>query len=799
MASRARGYPRPVQLEHLVALLPHVDVAAAYDAWCAEQGSTDVDAFTAHLRETGVMAAAGFVTAHATESLTVSTPDELDTLAGLSSTSTREAPEAPAPPEESERYRLLGPIGKGAMGVVHLARDRELQRKVAIKQLSGNTDDALVVRRFLGEAQITAQLDHPNVVPVYGLELGNDGAAYAMKLVDGRTLAEVIEDAHRDDDPKARRARLAELLETFVKVCDAVAFAHKKGVIHRDLKPANIMVGPFGEVYVMDWGLAREYGAEHADPDTSAIAVTNASAAETQAGALVGTPAYMAPEQAHGRNWLLGPGSDQFALGLILFEIVNGRRAYPESQPSAVLKRAWTASKDRYDPYASAELAAIADRATALEVPDRYPDVQAFAADIRRHLRGDETVALPDDLFDKLRRWMVRHQKQTLAIGLTVVLLAIGLVVWSQLRERARLAEARVEAQRTEAALSGFVNDVAQRGQRLANHFLWYEGLTEGLVGAARHAMLRGAGEATTYSWSDYLGGKGPAGIVQSPHYDRPISPDHGVTACSPRAPAATCQSDVGRLGTLRQHMQRLFAGGPEDTVPTRSIAELRKRIVDHITPIQWVYVALETGTMFMFPGASGYLDHKYDPRTRPWYRQGKKAHSDGAPRRRIWSRPYVDMMGQGRVITCIQPLMDDDGRFLGVASLDLGFNSLIDQHLAMPDLPGFVASYLLDADGTIMITSAARNAPYTRPRDSTVKDDGLDFGAFGQPEVRKAVQEGRSGSLTAESPEGPRLIAWTRLQHMGWALVVVADRASIVQAEPALRPRRTPPARALP
>jgi len=798
--TRAVGrYGRQVQLEQLADLLPHVDIRGAFDVWHAETGSSDVDAFITHLRATDVIEAAGFVAVHAAETLTgAATVNGLDTLPGDAAGGAGLATEVQGP--LLERYELLGEVGGGAVGVVHVARDRELERKVAVKQLRPDIDldSGPAVRRFLSEAQITAQLNHPNIVPVYGLALGDQAASYAMKLVDGRTLGEVIHAARSTrDDPQASRSQQVELLEIFIKVCDAVSFAHEKGVIHRDLKPSNIMVGPFGEVYVMDWGLARLYADEAAaasegeantetDPLSETLppdfGTTVQDPTETVDGQLVGTPNYMSPEQAHGAMSALGPASDQYTLGLILYELVHLRRAYPETALDKVLHRSRTGDKATPVTPAPIELTAIIDKATALERTDRYADVQALAADLKRYMHGDETEVLPDNLSRKLRRWVIRNQKRAVLGVMTVVFLAIGLVAWSHVRERARVAEAKVAAQEAEAAVSGFVHDVAQRGQRLANHLLWYEGLTEGMVGAARHALLRGSGSVETYSWQAFKAGKAPAGSVHSAYYKRVISPDHGVTACAPGVAQADCDKDLGRLGTLRDHARQLFAAGPDGQAPLEDLEVLRKRILEHALPIEWAYVALESGVIFMFPGGFGHWDDNYDPRKRPWYRQGKAALKQTPPRRRVWSRPYVDLMGQGRVITCIQPLLDDRGGFMGVVALDLGFNTLIDEHLAMPKLDGFVASYLLDREGRIMVSSAARDAPFTPPQDTSVTDDGLDFGEFGQADVREAVKQGRSGSLTVDSPGGPQLIAWTRLQHIDWTFVVVADRGKVMQ-----------------
>ncbi|WP_347279535.1 serine/threonine-protein kinase, partial [Plasticicumulans sp.] len=278
------------------------------------------------------------------------------------------------PPLPNPRYELLGPVGQGGMASVEAARDAALRRTVAFKRLHEGVQ-ALpgLAQRFLTEAQLTAQLDHPNVVPVYALERDAHGRiAYAMKLVRGRTLAELL------DEPlpatrTARREARAALIEHFLKVCDALTYAHARGVIHRDLKPANIMVGAFNEVYVMDWGIARIIGA----PDLCAadLPVTDAglgpdpASERTRAGDRLGTPAWMAPEQARGET--VDAKSDQYALGLILQQMLSRQRAIPGHDLDSVLAAAARGER-RALTGEPAALVAILNRACALQPARRY-------------------------------------------------------------------------------------------------------------------------------------------------------------------------------------------------------------------------------------------------------------------------------------------------------------------------------------------------------------------------------------------------------------------------------------------
>src|SRR5262249_57745171 len=243
----------------------------------------------------------------------------------------------PAAGQTGDRYQLQGEIARGGMGAVLRGRDVDLGRDLALKVLlpryAGRPE---VARRFLEEAQVGAQLQHPGVVPVYDIGRFGDRPFFTMKLVKGQTLAQLL--AQREQ-PAADRPRL---LGVALQVCQAMAYAHAKGVIHRDLKPANVMVGAFGEVQVMDWGLAKvlpEGGIadeeratrQHQDQGTQVRTARSGGAgpgADTEAGSLLGTPASMPPEQARGDVALLDRRCDVFGLGAILCEVLTGKPPY---------------------------------------------------------------------------------------------------------------------------------------------------------------------------------------------------------------------------------------------------------------------------------------------------------------------------------------------------------------------------------------------------------------------------------------------------------------------------------------
>src|SRR5579863_523187 len=233
-----------------------------------------------------------------------------------------------------QRFRIIRPHAKGGLGDVWVALDEELNRDVAFKEIqfryAGHAESR---SRFLREATVTGQLEHPGIIPVYAVGEQDDGRPfYAMRLIQGDSLQKAIGRFHQahgsGTDPQQRQLELRKLLDRFIDVCNAVAYAHSRGVIHRDLKPDNIMLGAFGETLVVDWGLAKS--------------VTKADvndAARTVPVPTIGTPAYMSPEQAAGRTAELGPLSDVYSLGATLYCILTGQPPFTDSNLETVLSK----------------------------------------------------------------------------------------------------------------------------------------------------------------------------------------------------------------------------------------------------------------------------------------------------------------------------------------------------------------------------------------------------------------------------------------------------------------------------
>jgi formylglycine-generating enzyme required for sulfatase activity len=311
-----------------------------------------------------------------------------DTLPSLAGHVTADPSDAGAAMPGAMLVRI-GLLGRGGMGEVHRARDAALNRMLAMKVLHERfQDDAKMRARFLAEAQVTAQLAHPSIPPVHAVGEVDGLPFFSMKEVHGRTLSEVIADVHSGG---VTPWTVARLLEVFQKVGEAVAYAHARGVIHCDLKPSNVMVGSFGEVMVMDWGVARLVEPARSETVREAPVGLAWAAQGAASDGVAGTPAYMAPEQAMGDISSLGPPADVFALGVMLYEILCGRRPYVGNPTELVLQAVKGEVPAIEAPPGSGVdegLEAIVHRAMRPKPHDRYPHAGALAADISRWREG---------------------------------------------------------------------------------------------------------------------------------------------------------------------------------------------------------------------------------------------------------------------------------------------------------------------------------------------------------------------------------------------------------------------------
>ncbi len=334
----------------------------------------------------------------------------------------RDTPDIPS--LEGTRYVLLNRVARGGMGVVYAAQDERLRRRVALKVLDAPERNGELARRLIREAQVLASLEHPGIVPVHDVGTLQDGRVfYTMKFVEGQRL-----DKHIQALPS-----VADRLRLFLRVCDAIAFAHARGVVHRDIKPANIMIGPFGEVLVLDWGLAKvlrqltgpndradreptrpkDLAAPANGDDTAEHLAATEHSATTGHGTVMGTPGYMSPEQARGENHGVDERSDIFSLGAVLRFLVTELRS-ESSEPGIPLDKS---------------LAAVCAKSLALDSADRYATVTQLAADLSRYLDGLPVSARKETFLDRAARFYRRHNVAILLIAAYLLMRVVLFVI----------------------------------------------------------------------------------------------------------------------------------------------------------------------------------------------------------------------------------------------------------------------------------------------------------------------------------------------------------------------------------
>ncbi len=399
------------------------------------------------------------------------------------------------PSDVEGRFRILRPHRKGGLGAVHVARDEELNREVALKEVRDRfARDPEAQNRLRVEAEITGGLEHPGIVPVYGLGSYPDGRPfYCMRFIQGDSLAEAIKKFRRARSTMSasqRNLRLRNLLSRFVDVCEAVAYAHSRQVLHRDLKPGNIMLGRYGETLVVDWGLAKALGTEETlapGVDRPVVPRSGSTAAPTQVGSLIGTPEYMSPEQAEGRLEELGPATDVYSLGATLYCILTGRapfRGKDKDEILAQVKRGDFARPCEVDPRIPKPLEAICLKAMAFEPSRRYETPDELASDVERWLADEPVSAYAEPWSVRAARMLRKNRAAAMTLSAIVATTVVALVVLNVVTQR---KNAVIAAQKQDIEVQK--KEVENARTRLAANYSRFHGATVKMIFKAEEEL----------------------------------------------------------------------------------------------------------------------------------------------------------------------------------------------------------------------------------------------------------------------------------------------------------------------
>lgn len=678
-------------------------------------------------------------------------------------------------------YTILESIDEGAMGEILLAKDNKLNRKVAYKRIHPHVAEIpSYLGRFYLEAQVTAQLQHPNIVPIYGFTTSNQSVGYAMKLIDGITLKDHIRETQEQyvehgepDEHHTLHARL----EHFLKVCDAMHYAHRKGVIHRDLKPLNIMIGPYNEVYVMDWGIAKTVDVDKDIFGDKTVLVGHEEVDDedkTKMGQVLGTPAYMSPEQAGGEYDILDHRSDLYSLGLILFELVTFHRAINGKDMDELMLKARRGIIDPPPAYGKQadeqeQLLAIVKKATQYLPEDRYSTVAEFSDDIRRYMHGEAIKARPESVKQKIMRWVTHHRKAAVNIMAYSILASFILVVAVLFQQMESMKVTQSEGQKT----NDFITTVANKAQQIDTQFLKYEAILEGLTIGATNLITQGSLDKTPYYTDETIADpdSGPSDYKFSDVYGFPISVDYHVYKLAPGVDEQKVKPTLQRLNPLRHSFKSLMLKSHKTKVAHDDDKAAHEIIMNEGLPLVWSYIGLEEGIFAEYPGKTGYPE-AFDPRQRPWYRGTLDKTGIN------WLSPYIDVGGRGVLLPCTNPLFDNDGKFIGVAGVEVTLEYVRKKLMPIYAVEGLEETYLLNDKAEIIVTSSDKSKIYGL---GTLINSIDELEVFQNEYVVNKINKGQSGHYFYIERGREKVIAYYKLNSIGWYYVAKADAEELL------------------
>ena len=636
-------------------------------------------------------------------------------------------------------------LGEGGMGRVYSAEEPLLHREVAIKTMKKRTTpQSTYWKRFMREAQITAQLSHPAIVPVYGLDFDDEHQPFLiMKKLEGKTLTEYIEICQNKPDNDEYFGTKARI-ERLIHVCSAISYAHNHGVIHRDLKPDNIMVGAFDEMIVMDWGTAR-VASEKNDTDTEPMLESDVSL-QTIHGVLIGTPVYMSPEQAKGESDRVDASSDLFALGMILYELIELKAGRKGRKLSVVLEQAISRNPLSYSDKTPAIVQSIINKATAYEIEDRYPTVAAFAQDLRLYIRGEPVESHPENILK--RSWRVISKNPLIPVGaMSALLLCISILTIYSLQNNLHHQTALREKQEITATLI----DTASKEARLIDNMLGSVLLRlNGLTKAT--SLLYGTSTSESCVFAKDIAQLPDA--QRDPNFGKhDISLTYASCFVAKENPSKDIKKGIN-LGPLLQ----------SDFLSIGYTLQESNDQKDIDSKIKWMYIGTESGVLINYPGLSFFPD-EYDPRKRPWYISGKKNLKPTC------SNPYPDSSGTGYLLPCNQRIETPNGMFIGVAGIDLDLDEVIE---VIQEYKGF----LLNEDFEIMLQSSDHGEKISS--EEAIKENmEKNRIALDDPILLSELQN-KSLNGVFYNKKNATTYTYTRLHFAPWTLVLEFDQEAM-------------------
>ncbi len=675
----------------------------------------------------------------------------------------------------NRRYKFLDLFAEGGFGKIFRAKDRALERTVIIKSLRKEyIEDKASVEKFISEAKLNAQLDHPAIVPLYSLDTDESGGLHlAMKFIDGITMKEFLTrlkvkyNLNRITQAVERQS-LRSRLEYFIKICQAIEYSHSREIVHGDLKPENIMLGAYGEVYIMDWGTA-------APPGTY------------RKGEVEGTPGYLAPETLN--TGVVNQSGDIFSLGMILFELVTLHRGVDGDnirEITAKIRSGIFEPVRHYIPHlrVQAQLKAIIYKTIEVDPEHRYQDVKTLAEDVRRYMFHEEVSAKPDNLALKLLRRMYHNRIKTFTFLGIFLIFCAGTVAYSLYRENQLARE--TGSQVLQRINFQFNTDL--QGAMIDKYLLHLQNqltaFSSNLVFALENPLQQNYTGPVYNAGSFSAPTTAPSDLIYSPVYHCKVSLEYPVYSAALPLPAAEMENTVRKIYPLRhQALNLLLQSTPYINMTEQNRQSLINQLLSSGVPARRLFALLTNGIMVSFPGTDD-SGGKQDFRTWTWY---QKAVSE---RRVFWGGPYIDHSGS-YILPCAAPLIDSKGKVLGAAGIDISFEYIIKNLInAKAPINMTMHKYLVDQHGRIVLSSIP-------------KDKQLMTGA--SPKIRSLEQfpylQQLNGMISAQNRqqefdiEGRKvMIAFSPVSVLGWYFVQTVDSAYLQDIPQSILPRIIPP-----
>ena len=673
-------------------------------------------------------------------------------------------------PPISGLYALGNQLGGGGQGVVYCADDPGLQRQVAVKQLRQELNSVVHSRQeFINEARLTAALDHPAIIPIYNLCTDEKGGLnLAMKKLNGISLKEyLIKTVERYQNGGIKNfdeeAALVKRISLFIKVCEAISYVHSRKIIHCDLKPENIMLGEYGEVYVVDWGIARQF-----DPPAASD------------GKIMGTPRYTSPENLAGLH--CDNRSDIYSLGVILFEIVTLTPAFSGQSTTEVLSRVkagqFNSITHQFGHRLSRDLTAIIRKATALEPEMRYNSAEELTADLQAYRRGGEVTANPDTPWRKLRRWAVRNRGKAIAAAAILTTLFLAGITVAGFAVKMRLADEEHRRNNIIDEATARAVQTAVKIDRSLTHISALLGVFNAdlsmVLDLNRPSSTLGNPEITPSSSVGADPGKTDLfvpGADKISHF--PLGMKLDLARAVYVAPKQISPDKLSHtLKCLRPAVSRMrrtiLKSNPEywNYSPEQQLEAYRNLQL----PVSFCYFTLKNGLHVMYPGNNG-VPESYDGRLRPWY---KAAEGRGATP--VWVVPYHTVLSKSTgIISCAMEIVGARDKVHGIVAVDIPI-SVLGKALSLdPAKAAFTLErMIISENGEVILCSGSNGKKFVL--DENISNKKFDIKIF------SSMKHRRYGRIIRKKNGRDILWVYSFIPSAHWIYVEKIDMEKILE-----------------